>query len=159
MRLITAQISIVPLFYRDGILRFLLHPDLSAITHHEIIFLFPYLSHLPQRRNRGSSLSTFADMKTLHRCLAACILLASCAQDSEQPTAHAVSRIAPPKPKPAPMPYPLETCLVTDDDLDEMDEHVSTVHRGQTFEFCCKPCLAKFKKHPEKYAAIFSSKQ
>ena len=61
--------------------------------------------------------------------------------------------------KAAPMPYPLETCLVTDDDLDEMDERVSTVHRGQTFEFCCKPCLAKFKKHPEKYAAIFSSKQ
>lgn len=55
-------------------------------------------------------------------------------------------------PKTKPKPYPLKTCLVTGDDLDEMDERVSTVHDGQVFEFCCKPCLKKFQKSPGKYA-------
>ncbi|MEK7952852.1 YHS domain-containing protein [Luteolibacter soli] len=50
-----------------------------------------------------------------------------------------------------PKPYPLKTCLVTGDGLDEMDERVSTVYEGQTFEFCCKPCLKKFNKNPGKY--------
>jgi YHS domain-containing protein len=53
--------------------------------------------------------------------------------------------------KAAPKPYPLEICLVTGDDLDEMDERVSTVYDGQIFEFCCKPCLNKFHRNPGKY--------
>jgi hypothetical protein len=52
---------------------------------------------------------------------------------------------------PKPKPYPLKTCLVSGEDLDEMDERVSTVYEDQTFEFCCKPCLVKFKKDREKY--------
>ena len=52
---------------------------------------------------------------------------------------------------PKPKPYPLKTCLVTGDGLDDMDERVSTVYEGQTFEFCCKPCLKKFNKNPGKY--------
>lgn len=48
-------------------------------------------------------------------------------------------------------PYPLKTCLVTGDGLDDMDERVSLVYKGQTFEFCCKPCIKKFNKNPEKY--------
>lgn len=58
--------------------------------------------------------------------------------------------------KAAPKPYPLETCLVTGDDLDEMDERVSTVHDGQVFEFCCKPCLKKFNKNPGKYVRLLA---
>ena len=54
---------------------------------------------------------------------------------------------------PKPKPYPLTTCLVSGEDLDEMDERVSTVYEGQTFEFCCKPCLVKFNKNPEKYVS------
>lgn len=50
-----------------------------------------------------------------------------------------------------PKPYPLKTCLVTGDGLDDMDERVTTVYKGQTFEFCCKPCLKKFNKNPEKF--------
>ena len=50
-----------------------------------------------------------------------------------------------------PKAYPLKTCLVTGDGLDDMDERVSTVYEGQTFEFCCKPCLKKFNKNPGKY--------
>lgn len=50
-----------------------------------------------------------------------------------------------------PTPYPLKTCLVTGDDLDDMDERVSTVYDGQVFEFCCKPCIKKFNRNPGKY--------
>jgi YHS domain-containing protein len=64
----------------------------------------------------------------------------------------AAAKKAAPKPKP----YPLETCLVTGDDLDEMDERVSTVHDGQVFEFCCKPCLKKFNKNPGKYVKLLA---
>jgi YHS domain-containing protein len=35
-----------------------------------------------------------------------------------------------------------------------MDERVSTMYKGQVFEFCCKPCLKKFNKDPEKYRAM-----
>lgn len=56
----------------------------------------------------------------------------------------------------APKPYPLTTCLVSGEDLDEMDERVSTVHKGQVYEFCCKPCLAKFRKNPAKYEAMLA---
>ena len=81
--------------------------------------------------------------------------LASCAAptppaapEAAAPAARSnVAKKAAPKPKP----YPLETCLVTGDDLDEMDERVSLVHRGQTFEFCCKPCVKKFRQNPDKY--------
>lgn len=82
--------------------------------------------------------------------------LASCSAPSAPagtaPVAKEAAKKAAPKPKPKP--YPLETCLVTGDDLDEMDERVSTVHDGQVFEFCCKPCLKKFHKNPGKYAKL-----
>ncbi len=62
--------------------------------------------------------------------------------------------------KPAkPRPYPLTKCLVSGEDLDSMDERVSTVHEGQVFEFCCKPCLTKFRKNPAKYQAMLAAKK
>lgn len=77
--------------------------------------------------------------------------LVSCATTPAPTGAAPVAKKAAPKPKPKPKPYPLETCLVTGDDLDEMDERVATVYDGQVFEFCCKPCLKKFHKNPGKY--------
>jgi YHS domain-containing protein len=60
--------------------------------------------------------------------------------------------------KPAkPTPYPLKTCLVSGEGLDSMDERVSTVYEGQVFEFCCKPCIKKFHKNPEKYQAMLAA--
>lgn len=56
----------------------------------------------------------------------------------------------------SPKPYPLTTCLVSGEGLDSMDERVSTVHNGQTFEFCCRPCLVKFRKEPAKYEAMLN---
>ena len=48
-------------------------------------------------------------------------------------------------------PYPLDYCLVGGSDLGDMGEPVSYIHNGQEFKFCCKPCIPKFKKNPEKY--------
>ncbi|MFN4873813.1 MAG: hypothetical protein ACK5JP_08385 [Akkermansiaceae bacterium] len=56
-----------------------------------------------------------------------------------------------------PAPYPLKTCLVSGEDLDSMDERVSTVYEGQVFEFCCKPCIKKFHKNPSKYQAMLAA--
>jgi len=86
----------------------------------------------------------------------AALALASCASKAPS-TAEATpagkkavsKKVA--KNEPKPKAYPLKTCLVTGDGLDDMDERVSTVYMGQTFEFCCKPCLKKFNKNPEKF--------
>jgi len=66
-------------------------------------------------------------------------------------TAPAPAKIAKKAAAAKPKPYPLKTCLVSGDDLDEMDDRVSLVHEGQVFEFCCKPCVKKFNKNPGKY--------
>jgi YHS domain-containing protein len=94
-------------------------------------------------------------MKTPFAILIA-IGLASCATPSAPAGAAPVAQPAAKKSAPKPKPYPLETCLVTGDDLDEMDERVSTVHDGQVFEFCCKPCLKKFNKNPGKYVKLLA---
>jgi len=45
----------------------------------------------------------------------------------------------------------LDYCLVGGSDLGDMGEPVSYIHNGQEFKFCCKPCIPKFKKNPEKF--------
>jgi len=47
--------------------------------------------------------------------------------------------------------YPLTKCVVSGDDLG--DKPYSFVHNGQQVKLCCKDCLAKFNKDPEKYVA------
>ena len=53
--------------------------------------------------------------------------------------------------KPATKPYPLKTCIVSDNSLGSMGGEQRIVHNGQEIKFCCKPCIGKFKKTPEKY--------
>jgi hypothetical protein len=60
-------------------------------------------------------------------------------------SAIAFSADAPPKP------YPLDTCIVTDNDLGSMGEETEMVYEGQVIKFCCKPCEKKFLKNPAKY--------
>lgn len=48
-------------------------------------------------------------------------------------------------------PYPLDTCIVSDNDLGSMGDAISYNHEGQEVKFCCKPCIKKFKRSPEKY--------
>jgi hypothetical protein len=55
------------------------------------------------------------------------------------------------KPSSAPKRYPLKTCIVTDNALGSMGDEQRIVHNGQEIKFCCKPCISKFKKNPEKY--------
>jgi YHS domain-containing protein len=45
----------------------------------------------------------------------------------------------------------LDYCLVGGSDLGDMGEPVSYIHEGQEFKFCCKPCIPKFKKNPQKF--------
>lgn len=88
--------------------------------------------------------------------------LVSCATKASDTTAHdpkANTKKVAKKVSAKPKPYPLKTCLVTGDDLAEMDERVSTVYEGQTFEFCCKPCLKKFNKNPGKYVKELAKAQ
>ncbi|MGC6426649.1 MAG: hypothetical protein ACON5H_06590 [Akkermansiaceae bacterium] len=58
------------------------------------------------------------------------------------------------KPKPTVKPYPLETCLVTDEPLDEWDDMQTTIYNNQEMKFCCKMCLKKFNANPDKYIAM-----
>lgn len=48
-------------------------------------------------------------------------------------------------------PYPLDICIVSDNELGSMGDPISYVHEGQEVKFCCKPCIKKFKKDPDKY--------
>ena len=48
-------------------------------------------------------------------------------------------------------PYPLDTCIVTDNELGSMGDPISYNHNGQEVKFCCKPCIKKFKKDPDRY--------
>lgn len=67
-------------------------------------------------------------------------VLASCAAGGSSPVAGA-------------KPYPLTTCLVTDNSLGSMGSPVTKVYKGQEVKFCCRPCVAKFDKEPERYLA------
>ncbi|MCM8541678.1 MAG: hypothetical protein NE328_15525 [Lentisphaeraceae bacterium] len=48
-------------------------------------------------------------------------------------------------------PYPLDTCIVSDNELGSMGDSITMAHEGQEIKFCCKPCIKKFKKEPERY--------
>ena len=53
--------------------------------------------------------------------------------------------------------YPIDFCIVTGNDFDEEGSGMipyTHVHKGITIKFCCKPCLPKFNKDPEKYLVI-----
>ncbi|MCX6846026.1 MAG: hypothetical protein NTU84_05605 [Verrucomicrobia bacterium] len=48
-------------------------------------------------------------------------------------------------------PYSPDVCIVSGNKLGSMGTPVTIVHNGQEVKFCCKPCVAKFNKDPEKY--------
>jgi hypothetical protein len=48
--------------------------------------------------------------------------------------------------------YTSDTCAVTDNKLGSMGDPVTKVYGNQEVKFCCKPCVAKYEKNPEKYA-------
>ncbi len=50
-------------------------------------------------------------------------------------------------------PYTSNKCLVTDNRLGSMGSPVTKVYGDQEVKFCCKPCVAKFEKDPQKFLA------
>jgi YHS domain-containing protein len=53
--------------------------------------------------------------------------------------------------------YPIDFCIVSGNDFNEVGSSMipyTHVHEGTTIKFCCKPCLPKFQKNPEKYLVI-----
>ena len=50
-------------------------------------------------------------------------------------------------------PYPLNTCIVTDNELGSMGEIVTKTYGDQEVKFCCKPCVKKFEANPTKFLA------
>lgn len=49
--------------------------------------------------------------------------------------------------------YTSDTCAITDNKLGSMGDPITKVYGNQEVKFCCKPCVAKYEKNPEKYAA------
>ena len=50
--------------------------------------------------------------------------------------------------------YPLTTCVVSGEALGEMGDPFIYNYKGQEVQLCCKKCLKKFQRDPEKYMAI-----
>jgi hypothetical protein len=48
-------------------------------------------------------------------------------------------------------PYPLKVCIVTDNELGSMGKPITKIYGDQEIKFCCKPCVKKFEKEPQKY--------
>lgn len=48
--------------------------------------------------------------------------------------------------------YTSDMCVVTDNKLGSMGDPVTKVYGNQEVKFCCKPCVAKYEKNPEKFA-------
>jgi YHS domain-containing protein len=56
-------------------------------------------------------------------------------------------------------PYSSDFCIVSGNKLGSMGTPVTIVHNGQEVKFCCKACIGKFQKNPEKYLKKISPKQ
>jgi YHS domain-containing protein len=80
-------------------------------------------------------------MKTI-MTLAASAFLASCA--GTVTTATTAGDVKP---------YTRNTCIVSDNKLGSMGTPIAKVYGDQEVKFCCKPCIAKFEKDPQKYLA------
>lgn len=48
--------------------------------------------------------------------------------------------------------YTSDTCVVSGNRLGSMGDPVTKVYGNQEVKFCCKPCVAKYEKNPERYA-------
>ncbi|MCP5537704.1 MAG: hypothetical protein H7A51_15905 [Akkermansiaceae bacterium] len=51
-------------------------------------------------------------------------------------------------------PYPLDTCIVSGEELGSMGEPHVFVHEGQEIKMFCDKCVPKFDKNPAKYLAL-----
>ena len=56
-------------------------------------------------------------------------------------------------------PHKPDTCIVSDEKLGEMGDPYVFVHEGQEIKLCCKSCLKKFNKEPDKYLKKLDEKK
>ena len=73
------------------------------------------------------------------------MLLAQADQKSDEATAPATQPTTQPTTQPV-----NKMCPVMKDD--EADPKVTYTYNGKAYAFCCKDCIAEFKRNPEKYA-------
>ncbi len=55
--------------------------------------------------------------------------------------------------------YPLDTCVVSGEELGSMGDPVILDYEGQEVRLCCKACVEKFNADPERYLAILAQAQ
>lgn len=48
-------------------------------------------------------------------------------------------------------PYPLNTCIVSGEELGSMGKPLTLVKNGQEVKLCCKGCLKDFNKNSDKF--------
>ena len=48
-------------------------------------------------------------------------------------------------------PYPLQTCIVSDEELEPSRKPITIVYQGQEVRFCCCECKSEFQNNPEKF--------
>lgn len=53
----------------------------------------------------------------------------------------------------SPKPYPLDTCVVSGEEIGGMGEGYTFVYEGREIQLCCKGCKKDFDKDPKKYIA------
>ncbi|MCH7791021.1 MAG: hypothetical protein IID31_01915 [Planctomycetes bacterium] len=49
--------------------------------------------------------------------------------------------------------YPLETCFISGEALESMDEPIDKVYGNRLVRFCCKGCISRFEKDPTAHIA------
>ena len=52
--------------------------------------------------------------------------------------------------------YPLNTCVVSGEELGGMGETVVINHKGTTVKLCCDSCVDDFNAEPDKYLAMLT---
>ncbi len=88
----------------------------------------------------------------LFATLAALGMPSTYAEETKQPVKEEPAKeVKPEGKKETVKPYKLDTCIVSDEKLDEMGKPFVFTHEGQEIKLCCKKCKAKFDKDPAKY--------
>lgn len=104
--------------------------------------------------NTPSNIRAFVNNLTKEkkmRLFPALIMLAllgaiSCSKTQNEPAPASTSTNAT-------IPYPLNTCIVSGEELGAMGKPVTLIYEGQEIKFCCSDCKPKFEKNPQEYLA------
>ena len=95
------------------------------------------------------------NMNTTTTILAASLLAISLSACVTTSTSSATPEPGPATNQPSPrtIPYPLDTCIVTDNELGSMGDPITSFHGNREVKFCCRPCVRKFDANPDRYLA------